>query len=87
MNEYWFCGIFPKDVISEEILTNEQKIIVTEAIITENKDNYMNNWLGYKTENGWRFMKHGQEVVYINEEKSNIARILLYEKIKLKYEI
>jgi hypothetical protein len=86
MDEYWFCGIFPKKGISEESLTDKQKEIIEEEATKENIDNYQNGWLGYQVENGWKFMKHGQLVILIEEERGNIARIMLYEKIKLKYE-
>lgn len=86
MDEYWFCGIFPKDGVSEDSLTEEQKKIIEEEAKKENLDNYKDGWLGYGTENGWKFMKHGQLVVFIEEEKSNIARNKLYELIRKKHE-
>ena len=86
VDEYWFCGIFPKKGISKDSLSEQQINIIKEESTKENIENYQNGWLGYQFDSGWKFMKHGQPIVFIEEEKSNIARNLLYSKIKLKYE-
>ena len=74
MKNYWFYGIMPKDTISEEILTEDQKKIITEEKNKLNKQNLQNGWLGYYKDNKWAFMRHGFEEISIDDPRGNIAR-------------
>lgn len=85
MKYYWFCHLFPTEIINEKELNSEQEKIIEEQKRKINIDNYNNGWIGYKLDIGWKFMRHGLEVEFIKEERGNIARILLEKKIKEKY--
>lgn len=74
MKKYWFYGIMPKDTISEETLSEDQKKIIFEEKNKLTKENLYNNWLGYNKNNYWVFMRHGFEEVAIDEDRGNIAR-------------
>lgn len=82
---YWFYGSMPTDTIEESQLTQEQRKIVELENRRIDEDNYKYSWLGYKTNQGWDFMRHGLEVIHINEERGNIARSELKVIIDEKY--
>ena len=86
MDEYWFYGIFPNIIVKENDLTHQQKQIVENEKNKISDENYADSWVGYKTEEGWRFMRHGLIVIKIKESKSNVARTMLYEGLKEKYQ-
>jgi hypothetical protein len=85
MSKYWFYGVFPKDNIDEKFLTAEQKEIVAEEKLRINCDNYSRLWIGYKVDQGWRFMRHGLETILIEDHRGNIARKKLLSKLKEIY--
>jgi hypothetical protein len=74
MKKYWFYGIMPRDAISENTLTEEQKQIIKEEKEKLNEDNLQHGWLGYNKEDSWVFMRHGFEEIIIDEPRGNIAR-------------
>ena len=74
MKKYWFYGIMPRDAISEESLTEEQKKIIKEEQEKLTEENLLQGWLGYNKEDKWIFMRHGFEEVIIEESRGNIAR-------------
>jgi hypothetical protein len=82
---YWFYGSMPSQTTSEKELTDEQKKIVDSEKQRIDKDNFTHGWLGYKKEEGWDFMRHGLEIVYIEEERGNVARKQLKEIIVNRY--
>lgn len=75
----------PKDTISEEFLSEAQRKIIKKEASALSKKNVFDRWIGYEVEDGWRFMRHGFEVIHINEEKGNIARIRLVKILGRKY--
>lgn len=75
----------PNDTIPEERLSEEQKKIVDLEKGRIDIDNFDRSWIGYKVNDGWNFMRHGLEVIYIEEPRGNIAREKLYSIIEEKY--
>ena len=82
MKRYWFYGSMPKNTIEENNLTQEQIQTINKEKQKINNQNYDKSWIGFKNGDGWDFMRHGFEVIYVNEEKGNIARDIFYRKIK-----
>lgn len=85
MKRYWFYGTMPSNTISESDLTDTHKDIIKKERARVNDDNYYCNWIGYKKKDGWDFMRHGFEVVFIEEEKANVARKKFYSLLDQKY--
>ena len=85
MKRYWFYGTMPTHTISESELSEEQKKIIENEKKKIDDDNFIYSWLGFKQNVGWDFMRHGLEVIHINEEKGNIARMKLVKIIEEKY--
>lgn len=85
MKRYWFYGQMPSSTTLESELTEEQKNIIEKERERVNKKNYKQLWIGYKKNGGWDFMRNGLEVIYIEEDKGNIARKKLLEILKEKY--
>jgi len=75
----------PSQTTSEKNLTDEQKKIVYSEKQRIDKENFTNGWLGYKNETGWDFMRHGLEIVHIDEERGNVARKQLKKIIVERY--
>ena len=86
MKRYWFYGTMPDKTIPENNLTEEQKRIIENENGKLSQENFADSWLGYKNGNGWDFMRHGFEVHYIDEEKSNVARQIFVKTILKKIE-
>jgi hypothetical protein len=75
----------PSSTVTEGSLTEEQiKIIESEKKRIDN-DNFVQGWLGYKNGTGWDFMRHGFEVIHIDEDRANVARKNLQQIIHEKY--
>lgn len=85
MEEYWFCGIFPDTTVRSEELTEEQEKIIDEVNNSEDLGFIQHGWLGYKANEGWKFMKHGMQVEYVKEERSNIARKILMDRLEKRF--
>lgn len=85
MKQYWFYGISPSDIISEDALSEKQNKIIKKELSALSKKNLYEKWIGYNIEGGWKFMRHGFEVVFINEEKGNIARNKLFKILRERY--
>lgn len=85
MKKYWFYGIMPKDAIDVSDLTEEHKKIIESENNKLTKDNLLFGWLGYFRNNKWEFMRHGFELIIIDEHRGNIARKKLEIVLKEKY--
>lgn len=85
MKKYWFYGIMPKDAILESNLTQEQKTIIESENEKLTEENLEFGWLGYSRNDKWEFMRHGFELINIDESKGNIARKELIKKLKEKF--
>ena len=82
---YWFYGSMPSQTTSEKELTQDQKKIIELEKQRININNFTQGWLGFKNEYGWDFMRHGVEVINIDEERGNVARRELSQILEKKY--
>ena len=87
MKKYWFYGIVHNEYILEENLTDKQKNIINVEKQKLDNENLYNGWLGYFSNNSWRFMRNGFELIEINEEKGNIARKKLKNILSNKFNV
>lgn len=77
--------MLPKDAINEVDLNDNQKKIIKKELSELTKKNLHEKWIGYKTNYGWKFIRHGFEIIQINEEKGNIARQKLIKLLDEKF--
>lgn len=85
MKKYWFYGLLPNDTVNENKLSEAQKKIIDKEKSALSKKNLHDRWIGYQVNDGWEFMRHGFEVVFIKESKGNIARLMLSKLLEKKF--
>jgi hypothetical protein len=85
MKRYWFYGTMPNQTVKENELTEEQKKIIELETERMSRDNYDRSWIGFCRDDGWDFMRHGFEVIFIKEQRGNVARQQLKQIIDNKY--
>lgn len=83
--EYWFFGLYPNDTIKSNDLTLEQKNIIEKELGRIDEENLERSWIGVKITDGFKFVRNGLPVEYIDENKPNIAREKLVNQLKERY--
>lgn len=88
LDEYWFYHIGIENVIKRKNLNQEEKDIVDQERNRFDEDNKYHFWIGYNTElGGWKFLRNGLPVLYVNDERPNIARKKLEDEIDKLFDL
>lgn len=88
LDEYWFYHIGIENVLKKSNLNDDEKNIVKNEKGGLNNDNKYDHWIGYNTEmGGWKFLRNGLPVIYVDDVRPNIARKKLNSEIDVLFDM